>query len=580
MTRFLRLVVALMLLAPTVVCTAGQSVLAQDESPPELDARAEGVLGSYADQEIHQGLVAADLVGEWLDAGGVSPQAALVEVAGSGDYLAQRLVLLEGLARLADRASQIDERTNRAERLLQDLDTLEELAAELQRTVEDRDSSSAIVLNPDVVTEARRTLAGLNNGQHPLGFSLDPLVLVDHGLARTRVAVERQIDLFTAATSGAAVPAMNTADDTQSDGFGDAIEDLVGIRRLIESTVQSSLSAQVSYDAERQAVIATMPALHQMRHLSPTSVDGLTVVTLDAYVRGADILDASCPVDWALLAGVGRVESRHGTIDDTVVQDSGQVSKPILGPLLDGGASQREAAEAAAAEVAAAEAAEALRLAEIEAELAAEEARLRSLDVLAWGEVEAERRAEERKLAREEAQAAEADSAAVPEPEIEAPAPRFDPQLWGDDSPFEEEELLSLESDSVDDGEFEQQEPEVKGNGFAVIVDTDNGTLDGNSSWDRAVGPMQFIPETWSYWDTDGNGDGVIDPQNLYDAAASAGRFLCHLSTTRGASPSSFLLGYNSSDVYVRNVVAAAENFAAAELPSVTQITETTEIAD
>ena len=37
-------------------------------------------------------------------------------------------------------------------------------------------------------------------------------------------------------------------------------------------------------------------------------------------------------------------------------------------------------------------------------------------------------------------------------------------------------------------------------------------------TFDRAVGPMQLIPQTWRNWHTDGNGDGVEDPQNIDDA--------------------------------------------------------------
>ena len=32
----------------------------------------------------------------------------------------------------------------------------------------------------------------------------------------------------------------------------------------------------------------------------------------------------------------------------------------------------------------------------------------------------------------------------------------------------------------------------------ASISDTDGGRLDGDTTWDRAVGPMQFIPSTWA----------------------------------------------------------------------------------
>src|SRR3954454_15357653 len=39
--------------------------------------------------------------------------------------------------------------------------------------------------------------------------------------------------------------------------------------------------------------------------------------------------------------------------------------------------------------------------------------------------------------------------------------------------------------------------PPLDGGQFAFIRDTDGGAFDGDSSVDRAVGPMQFIPSTW-----------------------------------------------------------------------------------
>lgn len=38
---------------------------------------------------------------------------------------------------------------------------------------------------------------------------------------------------------------------------------------------------------------------------------------------------------------------------------------------------------------------------------------------------------------------------------------------------------------------------------------------------------MQFIPSTWESWGADGDGDGVVDPQQIDDAAYSAARYLC-----------------------------------------------------
>jgi len=43
----------------------------------------------------------------------------------------------------------------------------------------------------------------------------------------------------------------------------------------------------------------------------------------------------------------------------------------------------------------------------------------------------------------------------------------------------------------------------------AVVVDSDGGALDGDARYDRATGPMQFLPGTWRSIGADGNGDGV-----------------------------------------------------------------------
>ena len=100
--------------------------------------------------------------------------------------------------------------------------------------------------------------------------------------------------------------------------------------------------------------------------------------------------------------------------------------------------------------------------------------------------------------------------------------------------------------------------------GNRTIGDTDGGILDGDSGLDRAVGPLQFIPSTWAKWRSDGNGDGVADPNNIDDAALAAGRYLCaggrDLSTGPGWRAA--VLSYNNSDAYGRRVYAAADAYA------------------
>src|SRR3954451_3822359 len=124
-------------------------------------------------------------------------------------------------------------------------------------------------------------------------------------------------------------------------------------------------------------------------------VDGIPAAALRAYRSAAATIgrqDPSCGLDWALLAGIGRVESNHGRYGGSVPDAGGVVRPAILGPVLTGGP------------------------------------------------------------------------------------------------------------------------------GMARISDHDGGRLDGDATFDRAVGPMQFIPSTWQLSAADGDGDGVANPSDLDDA--------------------------------------------------------------
>src|SRR5664279_3355184 len=100
-------------------------------------------------------------------------------------------------------------------------------------------------------------------------------------------------------------------------------------------------------------------------------------------------------------------------------------------------------------------------------------------------------------------------------------------------------------------------------NGTALITDTDHGLLDGDTSYDRAVGPMQFLPSTWRAVGVDVNGDGVKNPQNIADAATAAAIYLCsgHGDLSRPADLSAAILRYNASESYVRMVTAIADAY-------------------
>lgn len=107
--------------------------------------------------------------------------------------------------------------------------------------------------------------------------------------------------------------------------------------------------------------------------------------------------------------------------------------------------------------------------------------------------------------------------------------------------------------------------PVLDGSGAtARIADTDNGVLDGNKRFDRAAGPMQFIPGTWRIVGADGDRDGKRNPQDIDDAALSAAVYLCagdgDLGTAAGARAAA--MRYNRSSSYADQVVAIAGSYA------------------
>ena len=96
--------------------------------------------------------------------------------------------------------------------------------------------------------------------------------------------------------------------------------------------------------------------------------------------------------------------------------------------------------------------------------------------------------------------------------------------------------------------------------GTALVQDSSGGFA-------QAEGPMQFIPSTWAKWGRDGNGDGVKDLDNIYDAALGAAAYLCatthELETDLGLLAAYF--SYNHSTDYATEVLAYAKSYEAAD---------------
>ena len=107
-----------------------------------------------------------------------------------------------------------------------------------------------------------------------------------------------------------------------------------------------------------------------------------------------------------------------------------------------------------------------------------------------------------------------------------------------------------------------------------------DGTLPGNEvivqsrsaaqvMYARAMGPMQFLPGTWSRYASDGDGDGKADVQNVYDASLATARYLCSggLNLRDPRQVMAAILRYNNSVAYARNVLGWAAAYATGVVP-------------
>ena len=108
-------------------------------------------------------------------------------------------------------------------------------------------------------------------------------------------------------------------------------------------------------------------------------------------------------------------------------------------------------------------------------------------------------------------------------------------------------------------------------NNTQLITDTDGGLLDGDKVYDRAVGPMQFIPSTWQVVKVDADNDGQRNPQDINDASLATAVYLCsgndNLSDRSGQEAAVYR--YNHSQDYVSLVLRIMEAYAAGDYNTV-----------
>lgn len=257
----------------------------------------------------------------------------------------------------------------------------------------------------------------------------------------------------------------------------------------------------------------------------------IPLVALNAYVIAARTLeteDPVCGIHWSMLAGIGRIESIHGYFGDSTLDINGNTTTDIHGLPLDG---------------------RILSGAEFVTEgtdVPAATGRTEETAILAAPAPEAA-------PALETAPAAPAP--APTEATEPAPAPAADAPAAEGPAPAEGEAAAAAAAPAAP-----APAPVIKR--LALILDTDDGVLDGDTVYDRAVGPMQFIPTTWRLFDADGNVDGETDPQNIYDAALASARYLCAASPmTTVAGEQRAYFAYNHDLDYSRNVTNAGQGY-------------------
>ncbi|MGP4001715.1 C40 family peptidase [Streptomyces sp. 8N706] len=109
--------------------------------------------------------------------------------------------------------------------------------------------------------------------------------------------------------------------------------------------------------------------------------------------------------------------------------------------------------------------------------------------------------------------------------------------------------------------------PQLNGSGAdgntTAFPDTDGGRWDGDTRFERAVGPFQFLPATWEGTGRDANRDGEGDPHNADDAALGAAVYLCGEGRNladRGQLKKA-IYAYNHSDAYVTDVLSWIDQY-------------------
>ena len=299
-------------------------------------------------------------------------------------------------------------------------------------------------------------------------------------------------------------------------------DDLVSVRSELESLRNTRLEA-----LGRRRDIATLTDRTEATYAVELHtrlvqfVEGtdIPLVALNAYVIASRTLgeeQPQCGITWSMLAGIGRIESFHGHFADSTLDINGHTTEDIHGPALDGRI--LEGAE----------------FIDPDGEAPDPTTRTEVLPV---------------------PQTPGPDEPPTEATPTDTPAPEPAAPTNADTAPDSVEPAeTASDGDGSEEDAIATPPPVIRR--LALIEDSDDGELDGDTTFDRAVGPMQFIPSTWRLFAQDGNLDEELDPQNIYDASLASARYLCAstptMTTVDGELRAYF--AYNHDEEYSRNV--------------------------
>jgi membrane-bound lytic murein transglycosylase B len=99
--------------------------------------------------------------------------------------------------------------------------------------------------------------------------------------------------------------------------------------------------------------------------------------------------------------------------------------------------------------------------------------------------------------------------------------------------------------------------------GRALVKDTDAGAFDGDTAFDRALGPLRLMPTEWRDFAIDADADGILDPFDIDDAALTLSRVLCAGQDDMGQRPgwNAGVARHRAGDAYAAAVFKSADSY-------------------